>query len=254
MFVSPMPSDRELLKIYDSHYFDRGNKYSLSGDSVDPNMLNDVMKIKLVQNYVSSGRLLDVGCALGGFLHAARSSGFNVSGVEPSKCAADNASCKLGIEVANCDLKSAGLAEESFDVITMWDTLEHLRDPNETLNEAWRLLQKDGLLFFSTGDASSSWARLTGRGWHLLTPPQHLYYYSPASISVLLKKSGFVYVENMHVGKYATLDFISFKAMEAFGGILSPLRTLIHAIKMQNLKVYLNLFDIITCVARKQSR
>jgi SAM-dependent methyltransferase len=254
MFASPMPSDKELLKIYDASYFDRGNKYSPPGDSTDPNMLNDEMKIKLVQEYVSSGRLLDVGCALGGFLQTARAKGFNVSGVEPSKCAADNASCKLGIEVANCDLKSAGLTEGSFDVITMWDSLEHLRNPNETLMEAWRLLKKDGLLFFSTGDASTPWARLTGRGWHLLTPPQHLYYYSPASISVLLEKSGFAYVESRHAGKYATLDFISFKAREAFGGFLSPIRMLIHVMKIHNLRVYLNLFDIITCVARKQCR
>ena len=222
--------------------------------ALDPNMLNDEMKIKLVRKYVLSGRLLDVGCALGGFLDAAKNVGFNVSGVEPSTCAADNASCKLGIEVASCDLKSAGLEEESFDVITMWDTIEHLRDPYETLNEAWRLLKNDGLLFFSTGDASSLWARLTGSSWHLLTPPQHLYYYNPKSISVLLERLGFAYVENLHVGKYATLDFISFKAREAFGGLISPVRKLVQTMKIHNVRVYLNLFDIITCVARKQNR
>jgi SAM-dependent methyltransferase len=251
LFVAPQPSPEELLAIYDADYFRRGNKYRpKSGE--DPNRLNDQSKIELLHRYRTSGRLLDVGCAMGGFLQVAQESGFEVTGVEVAESAASHVRDNLGIPVFNCDLATANLPAESFDVVTMWDVIEHLPDPHPTLAGIHRILRPGGLLLFSTGDASSHWARLTGRYWHLMTPPQHLFFYTPQSARSVLDSNRFDCKEFLYPGKTATVDFILFKAGETFGSVVTPFRAAAQALNLDQLGVYVNLRDIMTAVAEKR--
>ena len=254
-FVHPQPSVEEILAIYGPDYFRRGNKYSLETGvpTSNPNLENDRTRMRLVKRHKSSGRLLDVGCAMGDFLALARDEGFEVTGVEVASSAADHVRDKLGIEVHNCDLPTAGLPPSSFDIITLWDVIEHLTNPHPTLREAFRLLRPGGVLLASTGDAGALFARIMGKYWHLLTPPQHLFFHSRKSLETLLESHGFSVQEFQAIGKRATLGFILFKARETFGVSVAPLHFLIRLLHLESLPLYLNLHDIMTCIAYKSA-
>lgn len=252
LFVHPQPSKEELSKLYSASYFSRGNKYVAALDPKhDPNWLNDQSKVKVVKRWCSGGHLLDIGCALGGFLAVAKEHGFEVEGVEVVEYAAEQARTKLRIKVASSDIYSAQLAPESYDVITMWDVIEHLTDPNLAFEKILRALRPKGYVAFSTGDVWSTWARLTGKRWQLLTPPQHLYFFSERSMSGLLKRHSFSVKEIDYQGKWVTLAFALFKAQESFGNIIKPLSTAVRWSGLQNAKLSINLGDIMTVVAQK---
>ena len=92
LFVHPQPSKEDLGKLYSESYFSRGNKYAAALDPKhDPNWLNDESKIDLLKRWCPAGKLLDVGCALGGFLAVAREHGYEVEGIEIGQYAAEQA-------------------------------------------------------------------------------------------------------------------------------------------------------------------
>ena len=253
MFVFPQPSSEELVQLYDIDYYKRGNKY-LIGDEANAQSLTfdeDAQKLKIVKAYKSTGRLLDVGCAMGGFLSLARQEDFDVQGIEVSEFCARHVKEHHGIDVYNGDLLSAQFHSNTFDVVTMWDVLEHLGDPRGAVSEAHRVLRPGGFLCVSTGDIGSVCARIMAGLWHLLTPPQHLFYFTKKSVEKCLARSGFRVKDLSYRGKHAKLGFILFKAREIFGPLVVPLQLLTRALKLNSFTVHVNLYDIITCVAQK---
>ncbi len=136
-----------------------------------------------------SGRLLDVGCALGFFLVEARRF-FEPHGVEISEYSSRLARERFGLDVVTGNLHDAKFAPNSFDAITMWDVIEHLPDPKAVLIEASRILKPGGSLVLTTGDVGSAYARRAGPRWHLLEPPWHLYYFSRATMRAMGEAAG----------------------------------------------------------------
>lgn len=254
MFVHPQPSPDELLRIYDNSYFSRGNKYLRMDEteSQSRNLDNDKQKINIIKKYKENGMLLDVGCAMGEFLYLARQEGFDVAGVEVSTLCTDYVKNKLGIDIHSGDLLSAHLPSNMYDVVTLWDVIEHLRNPVEIINELYRILRPGGILCFSTGDVESFYAHIMGRFWHLLTPPQHLFYFSAKSVRKMLDRYGFAVNEITHRGKYATCDFILFKARETFGAVVKSFQMIAGLFGFGSSRIYINIYDIMTCVAEKK--
>ena len=76
------------------------------------------------------------------------------------------------------------------DVIVLLDVIEHLPDPQEILELCRRYLNRDGIIVITTGDFASVYARLAGRHWRLMTPPQHLWYFTPESMARLARALG----------------------------------------------------------------
>jgi SAM-dependent methyltransferase len=84
-----------------------------------------------------------------------------------------------------------GLDGEQFDVVTMWATIEHMADPLAAVRRVAELTRPGGLFVLSTGDVTGPLARLNLHGWNLMLPPYHLFFFSPRTIDVLLRKAGF---------------------------------------------------------------
>ena len=139
----------------------------------------------------------------------------------------------------------------SFDIVTLWDVLEHLRDPVLDLEKVYRILKPKGFIIFSTGDISSFWAKLSGKKWQLMTPPQHLFFFSKKSVLKLIPKIGFEIAEIVYFGKNIPLYFLLFKAEETYGSIFNTFRNLLKKTKMDTKSVHINLRDILTCIAKK---
>jgi SAM-dependent methyltransferase len=144
---------------------------------------------------VRTGRALDVGCGTGIFLDGMRRWGWEAHGVEPSAVASAYARERLGLPVLTAELESAGYPAEFFDVVTLWDVLEHVPDPRRTLSAAWRALRPGGLLALSLPNLESVEARWFGRYWAGWDAPRHLALFPRDVLIRLLRETGFGDVE-----------------------------------------------------------
>lgn len=152
-----------------------------------------------VRKFSSAGIILDVGCATGLFLLAARSEGWTARGVEFSAWSSQQAR-DAGLDVYTGTLDNAVAAEkirpESVDVITLWDTAEHLRDPMATFRSAHTALRPGGLLFVETLNIDSDRSCAEGNRWHFFRPPKHLFFYSEKTLKAYFERSGFRIVKD----------------------------------------------------------
>jgi SAM-dependent methyltransferase len=139
----------------------------------------------------SVGRILDVGCATGVFLNEMRHRGWETYGVEPGEVAATYAVQRFGLRVFPGELGEAEYPDGSFDVITMWDVLEHVFDPMALLSDANRLLTEGGLLVLSFPNLGSIDVRLFGSCWAGWDVPRHLYAFPRKTFKLMLEKAGF---------------------------------------------------------------
>jgi SAM-dependent methyltransferase len=138
------------------------------------------------------GRLLDIGCAYGPFLAAARDAGFSPLGVDPAEDAAAYVRETLKLEARQGYFPAASPGEEGgFDVITLWYVIEHFQDPRRVLAEIRRLLKPGGTLAFSTPSLSGVSGRKNRRAFLEKSPEDHWTVWSPRSCGRILKMAGF---------------------------------------------------------------
>jgi len=146
--------------------------------------------VKIVEKHATRGQLLDVGCAAGFFVKAARDSGWDAVGVEPSRWLAEYGSSKLGVKIIPSTLAEARFPAESFDVVTMWDVLEHVPDPYAELLEVFRILRPGGPLVVNFPDVGTWLAKLAGKNWWFYLSV-HLTYFTQKTLTAMLAKAGF---------------------------------------------------------------
>ena len=149
--------------------------------------------LALVQEFrPPPARLLDVGCATGLFIRETHQAGYQVTGLEASEWAVARARerCGRAATIVSGFLEKTDLPPQSLDVITAWDVLEHVSRPTEIAQRLRGWLADDGWLFLNVPDIESRIARLMGKRWVLLLR-EHLWYYSPATMSALLGRAGF---------------------------------------------------------------
>ena len=137
-------------------------------------------------------RLLDVGAATGFFLKQAQRMGWEVQGVELNHYRSEWGRSNLGIPIFAGDLSKYARTSISgrYDVVTMWDMIEHSPNPTLELCLARDLLNEDGLLVVNTPNVGSWMAKLFGKHWWFYIP-QHLYYFTPKTLSDMLERAGY---------------------------------------------------------------
>jgi SAM-dependent methyltransferase len=149
-------------------------------------------RARVVTRYKRPGRLLDVGCATGTFLKGMQSTGnWDLYGVEPSENPARIARERYGLRVQIGTLEQAAFSDGFFDVVTMWDVLEHLHDPAHSLREVYRILKPNGIAVIRVPNGDSWNATLFGRYWAGLDAPRHLHVFTPSTLNALLASDHF---------------------------------------------------------------
>jgi dolichol-phosphate mannosyltransferase len=250
-FVYPVP---DATAIYSRDYFFGATggfgytDYDRDKEPMVPAFTEYLRRIEML--LPERGPLLDVGAATGFFLSLATRRGFEPHGVEISSYAAERAREK-GIAVITGTIADLP-AEERFKVVTMLDVIEHVADPRSEIIRVHKLIAPKGLLVINTPDAGSLYARVMGKRWHLLVPPEHLYYFNRANMRSLLSKTGFDVITISTIGKKFTLPYI-FKTLHAWQNFLlwKYLADFCSSGFLARISIPINLRDNMFVIARK---
>ena len=140
--------------------------------------------------WVGEGRLLDFGCGGGGYLARMAEQGWRVTGLDAALGAVQRVR-DLGLEALAGSLPHPHLRAASFDVVTMWHSLEHVHAPLPILREAFRLLVPGGKLIVAVPNRASWAASAFGPAWFGLDLPRHLTHFDPETLAKMLTAAGF---------------------------------------------------------------
>jgi SAM-dependent methyltransferase len=156
------------------------------------------------------------------------------------------------VKVYEGTLAQSSQPAESCDAVTMLDAIEHLPDPYEVVAEAQRILKPGGVLFVLTPDLGAPVAWLMGSWWWGLRPA-HLHYFSRATLSSLMEKTGFTVRAVSHWGRRFTLGYWISRLHGYAPRLIGSAGGIARAVRLDRLPVYINTFDSIAVVAVKKA-
>lgn len=175
VYLNPRPEESDMPRIYHQEYY---------RPETDASAHLASQPLSAKAGYVSGppGKILDVGCGKGDFLHHMKNLGWTVTGVEFSPDCPN----PYGLDIRRGDLMHAGLADATFDAITFWSSLEHMIHPNEVVREAVRVLKPGGQWVVHVPNFDSISQRWM-RGEDI---PRHVIMFTPGTLRAFLEKHG----------------------------------------------------------------
>ena len=192
------------------------------------------------------GDLLELGCAYGYFLDAAQYH-YKVGGLEICEAAVRDCQARGLAGVRHGAITSETLSLMPMnDVIVLLDVIEHLPEPRAALEAAVSKLRPGGLVLITTGDFSSLCARMMGQHWRLMTPPQHLWFFTPRSLEQLGESLGLDLVYIDHPYKKVPLGLVIHQLCR-YLSLRPHVPSWMHRIGLP-----INLFDAMRIVLRKR--
>lgn len=148
----------------------------------------------------AGGEVLDVGCATGILLYGLSQVGWGCTGVELNDEAAQYGRDRFGLNIVTGAVEAADLAADSFDLVMMWNVLEHVPHPLETLNRLNNLAKKGGKLVLNLPDPDSFEARWFKRFWAGWDQPRHLFIYPTDLVKQMLAQTGWTFTKKISYG------------------------------------------------------
>lgn len=253
VYVGNPPPKEELEKLYS---FDSGYKKRFRDDTAEfkHEFTLASKNYEFIKKHKTRGRILDIGCADGSFLRVAKNNGWETYGMEISRDLVEVARKRYGLKILSGTLNETSFMTKSFDVVTMWDLIEHVEDPMQTMSIVNRILKDDGIVGISTPNIDGLFPKLSYKisnivgYWPHPEPPYHLFQFSKKTIYELLELTGFSVLE-MH-DKRTSISY-SFGRIRSL--IRSPKRLLYSAIFIPTaiLGPIVHSGDWITVVAKK---
>ena len=204
---------------------------------------------KLVANNSGTRRLLDVGCHIGVMVELAQQRGWEAWGVEPSTWASEQARAR-GLRVITGTLSDASVPDNYFDVVTLWDVVEHLTDPAAELRNVHRVLKPGGIFAIHTIDIESWFARLMGARWPWLME-MHLYYFSPRTLGKMLEQNGYQVISSSAQGRFLRLGYFITRIEPYSKPLYRLLNAMVTRLNWGSVAIPVNFGDLFTLYARK---
>lgn len=195
-FTNPRPLAEELGRYYQStdyisHSDARKGLFASVYQQVRKYTLG--RKYALISKYHQQGKILDIGCATGQFLHYMGNRGWDVAGIEPDEKTRERAIAEFDLKVFPEEQLNI-FEKSSFDVISMWHVLEHVSDLNQRVAQLKQLLKPGGTLVIALPNCNAYDARKYGPFWAGYDVPRHLYHFTKADVDLLFGKYGFTIV------------------------------------------------------------
>jgi len=182
VFAKKIPTEQEL----EEHYEGYGRNDYLSPITIK--RYNELLDS--FEKYRKTNRLIDVGCGIGYFLEEAIKRGWEVYGTEYTDEAVKICQGK-GITMLKGKLDPSKLVDMEFDVITSFEVIEHINNPNEELSNFNKILRKGGMVYITTPNFNSLLRYRLKSAYNVITYPEHLSYYTPKTLSKVFTGNGF---------------------------------------------------------------
>jgi 2-polyprenyl-3-methyl-5-hydroxy-6-metoxy-1,4-benzoquinol methylase len=181
---------------------------------------------KILNREFSEMKLLDVGCSSGAFLSVASASGVECEGVEPAENAA-KAAKSVGLNVHHGYLEDCKLPDKTYDIITISEVIEHLKDPVSLFKECRRLLTTNGIIVVRTANTDSWTVKVQKGNWHYFHIDRHgghISFFCRSSMEELAKKTGFQIVKcctrSLSFCDKDSISFVKYRFCKFFSEIL----------------------------------
>jgi SAM-dependent methyltransferase len=253
VFADMRLTDEELFELYNEEFF-TGAEFSDYASDAKFFRRNFALRFRELKQFLHPARhkkLLEIGSAYGFFLDVVRDEFQSAQGIDITDAGTRFAREELKLNVVQADFLAHDYGAEKFDVVCMWDTIEHLREPQRYVEKIARHTEPGALLALTTADVDSLNARLRKDKWRMIHPPTHLHYFSTKTIARLLDAHGFDVVYNRYCGFYRSIGNMAYNILvlrQQRPALYRPLERL----GVGSLGFYLNLYDIMYVIARRR--
>ncbi|NUQ60887.1 MAG: class I SAM-dependent methyltransferase [Pirellulales bacterium] len=205
-FTNPRPTPESIAAVYPSEYGPHQDRDARSSHSQRRGRWSRWMAAIRGRRQIAwhgGGRLLDFGCGAGSFLRRMHEEGWQVTGLDASSAVVERIRNQMGLCAFAGSLPHPELLPQSFDVITMWQALEHVHRPLDVLRAARQLLAPCGRLVIAVPNLESRAFRRFGPDWFGLDLPRHLIHFTPSTLRRMVEQAGFR-VENIRTMSHAS--------------------------------------------------
>jgi 2-polyprenyl-3-methyl-5-hydroxy-6-metoxy-1,4-benzoquinol methylase len=223
--LDPLPTPAVLAAHHEASYRDGGYSGFAAAEAVRTAIAED--RLARIRPLAPAGPWLDVGCSTGAFVAAAARAGLPVEGLEVSSVAAEAARAR-GLVVHHAAVEDFAPAAP-LAVVTAFDVIEHLPEPVAFGRRVRAWLRPEGVLAMTLPNIASPTARLMGRQWFYYAAPDHVHYFTPATIRRLLADAGFDAVTVEPTTKPLTLDYAA-EQLERMTPVAAPLARAVRAV------------------------
>ena len=252
-FLSPRVAREESGRLYEgaAYWEEGGLGAGYASYAAQEPLLTEtfVRRLRLLPAPAPGARLLDVGCGPGAGLRAAASVGYEAWGLDPSPAAVAAAAERFGDRVRLGSLSQELFPGLAFDVITLFDVVEHLYDPIALSRELDAHLAPGGRVLIATPNCESLLARFSGRRWVSYKIPEHVVFFSPRTLGAALRP--FFELERVRpCGQVASLDFLLERSAAALPAGRGLLRRLSRVPLARRVRLYANSGSMLAVVRR----
>ena len=199
----PLPDIEDLKKYYNDSY--RDGLYKEFVEASHMKMVNAKYRFNKVKSYLSSEKILDVGCSDGHFLKILENQGNEAEGIDISEVAVSQARLK-GVK-AYCAELDTFTSKLKYNTIIAFDIIEHLLNPLDFIDAIKTHLNKGGNLILSTPNKRSVFRRIMGKNWYFYIPEEHMHYFDNVTIQKILERNGFSIIKQSRFSKPLTLEY-----------------------------------------------
>ena len=184
----PPSTEDEMVEHYNENTLYQGSEnYSGIKKQIHEFGLNKRVKVSIRKK--QNGLLLDIGCGSGSFIkYVAQHTQFKVMGTEVNKKQVDRLQKTDAFPILLGDISQLSLPSDHFDVITLWDVIEHVPDPISMLTEINKIIKPDGLVVIRVPNGNSLNSKLFGKYWAGIDAPRHYYVFTNETLSMLFNK------------------------------------------------------------------
>lgn len=203
---------------YSSKYFieDYKNQYGKTYEEDEENLKALAKKrLKIINDIKPSGKILDLGSAMGFFLKEASLNGYETEGIEISEYAANYCVNNLNLNVHNISLLDFEYKEKEYDIITAWYVLEHINDFDKLLKKILFSLKEDGIFALAMPNGNGISGRYN-KNYFKIVPLDHAFEINPKALDRFLKKYSLkiMHLENQSVYYNRFCDIFNLKLLK----------------------------------------